>query len=203
MVGGPRLVVERDEVALRVERAAHLERERRPLGIPRGFLVAASTARAPAGRSPSPETPPRTRHRRPPCGRTPAVLPSRRRARDRAASRGTARRRCACRTTSCRSSRSSSDRSTDRPSRARDRTPCGPGTARRIPLRRPSPRRRTPASGFPTTTGGALKVGVAPRMYVNRSSDAGNGAVAGFCQLALSCRAALMACSSRSQTTAT
>ena len=46
------------------------------------------------------------------------------------------------------------------------------------------------ASGFPTTFGAALDVGVAPRMYLCRSSEVGNGAVAGFCQLTLSCRAA-------------
>ena len=39
VVGGARVVVERDEIALRVETAAHLERERRPLRIPRRFLV--------------------------------------------------------------------------------------------------------------------------------------------------------------------
>ena len=57
-----------------------LTRERRALGVPRGLFVAASTARGPAGRSPSPDTPPRIRHRRPPCGRSPAGLPSRPRA---------------------------------------------------------------------------------------------------------------------------
>ena len=48
-----------------------------------------------------------------------------------------------------------------------------------------------------------LDVGFAVRMYVNRSSEAGNGAVAGFSHSILICLAALMACSSRSQTTAT
>ena len=70
-------------------------------------------------------------------------------------------------------------------------------------LDRPSPRLASAASGFPTTFGGGLDVGVALRMYVNRSSDVGNDGVAGFCQLTLSCLAALIACSSRSQTTAT
>jgi hypothetical protein len=56
---------------------------------------------------------------------------------------------------------------------------------------------------LPTTLGGVLEVGIAPRMKVKRSSELGNGAVAGFCQFTLSWRAAWMACSSRSQTTAT
>src|SRR5688572_7943003 len=59
------------------------------------------------------------------------------------------------------------------------------------------------ASGFPTTFGSELDVGVALRMYVYRSSEVGKGGVAGFCQWTLSCVAALIACSSRSQTTAT
>jgi len=59
------------------------------------------------------------------------------------------------------------------------------------------------ASGFPWTIGRCADVGVALRMYANRSSEAGNGAVAGFCQFTLSCLAALTACSSRSHTTAT
>ena len=59
------------------------------------------------------------------------------------------------------------------------------------------------ASGSPVTVGFWLDVGVALRMYAKRSSEVGNGAVAGFCQLTLSCLAALIACSSRSQTTAT
>ena len=59
------------------------------------------------------------------------------------------------------------------------------------------------ASGFPTTFGLALDVGVVLRMYWYRSSDAGKDGVAGFCQLTLSCLNALIACSSRSQTTAT
>src|ERR1700726_2667827 len=59
------------------------------------------------------------------------------------------------------------------------------------------------SSGFPTRAGLELDVGVALRMYLNKSSDAGKGAVAGFSQFTLSCLDALIACSSRSQTTAT
>src|ERR1700731_1895912 len=58
------------------------------------------------------------------------------------------------------------------------------------------------SSGFPTIVGLALDVGMAPRMYLNKSCDDGKGAVAGFSQFALSCFAALIACSSLSQTTA-
>ena len=39
VIGGARVVVERDEVALRVERAAHLERVRRALRVPRRFFL--------------------------------------------------------------------------------------------------------------------------------------------------------------------
>ena len=59
------------------------------------------------------------------------------------------------------------------------------------------------ASGSPTTLGCRLDVGVAFRMNLKRSSEVGNAAVAGFSQLTLSCLAAWIACSSRSQTTAT
>src|SRR3990167_8101802 len=59
------------------------------------------------------------------------------------------------------------------------------------------------ASGFPTTFGSGLDVGVVLRMYLYRSSEVGKDGVAGFCQLTASCVAALIACSSRSQTTAT
>ena len=41
--------------------------------------------------------------------------------------------------------------------------------------------RRSAASGVPTTAGGELKVGVALRMWSNRFSDVGNGALAGRC----------------------
>src|SRR5579864_8797298 len=58
-------------------------------------------------------------------------------------------------------------------------------------------------SGFPTRIGLELDVGVALRMYLNKSSEEGKGAVAGFSQFTLSCLAALIACSSRSHTTAT
>src|SRR6516162_6727361 len=59
------------------------------------------------------------------------------------------------------------------------------------------------ASGFPSTIGLDAEVGLAPRMYSNRFSDAGNGALAGFSHVVLSWRAARIACSSRSHTTAT
>ncbi len=52
-------------------------------------------------------------------------------------------------------------------------------------------------------TGFPVDDGVAERMYLNRSSDAGNGAVAGFFHCTFNCRAARMAFSSRSHTTAT
>ena len=71
VVGRACVVIERDEVAPRIQTAAHLERERRALGIPARFPRSSSTAREPADRSPLPETPPRTRHRLRPCGRTP------------------------------------------------------------------------------------------------------------------------------------
>src|SRR5260370_33722229 len=58
------------------------------------------------------------------------------------------------------------------------------------------------ASGLPTIVGSEGEGGVAVRMYSKRSSDEGNGAVAGFSQVALSWRAARIACSSRSHTTA-
>ena len=143
-VGGARVVVERDELSVRVERAAHRDRVGGTFRVPRGFFLAASTARAPDGRARWRGTPLRSRRRRPRCARTPAVPASRRRARSRAGSSGTARRRSASRTTSCRSSRSSAARSTDRPARARDRTRCVPGTARRTAPRRSSRRPRTP-----------------------------------------------------------
>jgi hypothetical protein len=41
-------------------------------------------------------------------------------------------------------------------------------------------------SGLPVTLGLPDDVGFAARMYLNRSSDAGKGAVAGFSQLTLS-----------------
>src|SRR5579863_10264051 len=59
------------------------------------------------------------------------------------------------------------------------------------------------ASGLPVTIGRDADVGVAARMKLYSSSEGGNGAVAGFSQVVLSCFAALIACSSRSQTTAT
>ena len=62
-----------------------------------------------------------------------------------------ARRRCACRTTSCRSNRSSSGRSTDRPSHGAGRTPCAPGTGRRIRLRSTFAAPANAASGLPAT----------------------------------------------------
>ena len=52
-------------------------------------------------------------------------------------------------------------------------------------------------------TGLPVDDGVADRMYLKRSSDAGNGAVAGFCHCTFNWRAARMAFSSRSHTTAT
>ena len=81
--------------------------------------------------------------------------------------------------------------------------PCGPGTGHRIRLRRPSPRPPAPRRGSRPRSALGLDVGVALRMYLYRFSEVGKGGVAGFCQLTLSCLAALIACSSRSQTTAT
>src|SRR3989337_4399555 len=55
------------------------------------------------------------------------------------------------------------------------------------------------ASGSPVTSGMPVwdrvtEVGVAPRMYLYRSSDVGKGWVAGFCHSTLSCWDALIAC---------
>src|SRR5262245_19651907 len=58
-------------------------------------------------------------------------------------------------------------------------------------------------STFPVSAGLGLDVGVALRMYLNKSSDAGKGEAAGFSQLTFSCLDAAIACSSLSQTTAT
>ncbi len=113
VVAGARVVVVApSDLPCASRAAAHLHQERRALGVPRRLLVAhplhAHRPAELAGRS----RPPRSRRRRPRCGRSPAGPASRRRAPARAACRGTSRRRSACRTTSCRSSRSSSDRST-------------------------------------------------------------------------------------------
>ena len=60
VVAGARVVVERDEIALRIEPAAHLDEERRALGVPRGLLVPHPLhANRPADLSR--DTPPRTR----------------------------------------------------------------------------------------------------------------------------------------------
>ena len=153
VIDGPRLVVERDDVALRVEAAADLERERGTLRVPRRFLLPHPLhAHRPSQLF-------RQERRLEPgivgcrAAEAPAVRPSRRPGRGRGGCRGTARHRCAGRTTSCRSSRSSSDRWTDRPSRAQGRSTCGPGTARRIPPRPLSRRRRAPAAASPDGDG--------------------------------------------------
>ena len=172
VVGGPRVVVERDDVALRVQRAAHLERERRALRVPRRLLVPHPLhANRPAELLRN-DTPPRSPHRRRPCGRSPAALPSRRRAPARAACRGTRQRRSACRTTSCRWNRSSSARSTDRPVACAGPMAVWPWNGISYSASTIFAAPASAASGLPTTFGVWLDVGVAPRMYVNSSSDA-------------------------------
>ena len=121
VVGGPGVVLQRDEVAVFIEASAHLECVRRPLGIPGRLFVPHPLHVEPAGRSPWPGTPPQIPHHRRPCDRIPVGPPSRRRAPDPAASRETQRRRFACRRISCHWNRSSSDRSTDRPWHGPDR----------------------------------------------------------------------------------
>ncbi len=128
------VVLERDHLALGIEAAAQLEDVARAPWYPTPSPRCASTARAPGGPVHAPGMRLRSRHRRRPCGRTPAVRPCRRRAPSRAAFRGTRRRRCAGRRPSCRWSRSSSARRRDRPARAPGRWPCVPG---REPRTRP------------------------------------------------------------------
>ena len=114
VVAGDGVVVGGYQVSRGIQAAARLHRERPELWCPTRSARSASIERAPAGRAPSPGTPLRIRRHPPPCGRSPAVLPSRPRALSRAAFRETRRRPFASCRISYRSNRRSSGHSTDR-----------------------------------------------------------------------------------------